>query len=185
MWISSIQVLTACSDLEPKLVQGRTETHFQGMATDSSQVRPGQLFVALDNERTDTQDHIFQALARGAKGLLVRTGWQETIHSAVRKMDPETVIIEAVDTRAALKRMAYSQQLYHLARNRTDCAALDRTASDIRVEDRPHKPRTFSWRSSRERYQAADQTARQLIGPVIAGQLLHGQAQPWSQMAAE
>ncbi|MBW1713742.1 MAG: hypothetical protein JRJ59_11400, partial [Deltaproteobacteria bacterium] len=53
-----------------------------------------------------------------------------------------------------------------------------------RVEDRPHKPRTFSWRSSRERYQAVDQTARRLIAPVMAGRLLHGQAEPWSQAAA-
>ena len=43
---------------------------FRGIASDSREVRPGDLFLALKGEHTDGNDHIAAALAAGAAGVL-------------------------------------------------------------------------------------------------------------------
>jgi UDP-N-acetylmuramoyl-tripeptide--D-alanyl-D-alanine ligase len=52
-----------------RLIGGDAEV--QGAASDSREVRPGDLFVAIKGERTDGHDHVGQAFAAGASGALV------------------------------------------------------------------------------------------------------------------
>ena len=47
---------------------------FRGVATDTRTVAPGELFVAIRGERHDGHDHLADAVARGAAGVLVEAG---------------------------------------------------------------------------------------------------------------
>jgi len=48
------------------------EVAFSEAVVDSREATPGSLFVALRGERTDGHDFLAAALARGARGALVR-----------------------------------------------------------------------------------------------------------------
>ena len=50
-----------------------SETPFHDLVIDSRKVEPGDLFVALRGEQTDGHTYIPDAIARGARSLLVRT----------------------------------------------------------------------------------------------------------------
>lgn len=58
----------ALASFEPS---GPGEDHFTGVVTDSRKATPGCLFVALKGERVDGHDFAADALARGARGLLL------------------------------------------------------------------------------------------------------------------
>ncbi|HAK96070.1 MAG TPA: UDP-N-acetylmuramoyl-tripeptide--D-alanyl-D-alanine ligase [Planctomycetes bacterium] len=53
----------------------RGDAWVTGVATDSRGVRPGDLFVALEGERTDGHAHVPDAVARGAAACIVRRGF--------------------------------------------------------------------------------------------------------------
>ena len=57
------QLLTA---LARKDVQGNLEIEITGLACDSRQVKPGDLFVATKGQSADGHDYITEALQRGA-----------------------------------------------------------------------------------------------------------------------
>ncbi|HEX2026100.1 MAG TPA: UDP-N-acetylmuramoyl-tripeptide--D-alanyl-D-alanine ligase [Actinomycetota bacterium] len=50
---------------------GGADAEVRGATSDSRQVRPGDLFVAIRGERTDGHDHVDAAFAAGAAGALV------------------------------------------------------------------------------------------------------------------
>ncbi|MBW1713743.1 MAG: UDP-N-acetylmuramoyl-tripeptide--D-alanyl-D-alanine ligase [Deltaproteobacteria bacterium] len=106
MRLSAREILSACADLEPELVQGEPETVFNGLSTDSRTVAPGQLFVALKGERFDGHDFVFQALKRGAAGALVDSAWAD---GALSKEDgqgiDQAVIIATTDSLTGLGRV--------------------------------------------------------------------------------
>lgn len=54
-----------------ELIQGQPETAFTRVSTDTRQIKPGDLFVALIGERFDAHEFIGQAIAGGAAGLIV------------------------------------------------------------------------------------------------------------------
>lgn len=54
-----------------ELLQGELETAFTRVSTDTRQIKPGDLFVALIGERFDAHEFIGQAIAGGAAGLIV------------------------------------------------------------------------------------------------------------------
>lgn len=54
-----------------RLARGTPETPVDGVAVDSRQVRPGDLFVALPGQRTDGHEFVGEAFGRGAAAALV------------------------------------------------------------------------------------------------------------------
>lgn len=54
-----------------ELIQGRSETAFTRVSTDTRQIKYGDLFVALIGERFDAHEFIGQAIFGGAAGLIV------------------------------------------------------------------------------------------------------------------
>lgn len=95
-----IRAVEVESSLRPVLLDkaGEIPARFSRVVTDSKQVRPGDLFVALKGERHDGHDFLGDALSLGARGLLVRRP------PASR---PEGVAVYVVgDTLQALQMMA-------------------------------------------------------------------------------
>ncbi len=88
------------SSLESVLLgqAGAATGSFRHVVSDSQRVRPGDLFVALRGEHHDGHDFVADALARGARGLLVQQR-PATL--------PESVVVyEVGDTLDALQRLA-------------------------------------------------------------------------------
>ena len=52
-------------------IGGDADLRFDRVATDSRSVQPGDLFVALQGERFDAHDFLFEAAMRGAVAMLV------------------------------------------------------------------------------------------------------------------
>jgi UDP-N-acetylmuramoyl-tripeptide--D-alanyl-D-alanine ligase len=75
------------------LVIGDPALRLAGLHTDSREVKPGGLFVALKGEQQDGHAYIADAIARGAAGLLVERR-PESVNGAL--------VIQVPDTRRAL-----------------------------------------------------------------------------------
>ncbi|RLJ67766.1 UDP-N-acetylmuramoyl-tripeptide--D-alanyl-D-alanine ligase [Sulfurisoma sediminicola] len=68
------------------------------VGTDSREVTPGMLFVALKGERFDGHDHVVEAIAKGAAGALVSREFA--------KANADLPLIPVLDTREALGQLA-------------------------------------------------------------------------------
>src|SRR5438552_6853231 len=86
-----------------RLLHGSNDTVFRQMFTDSREVKPGGLFVALRGEQHDGHVFIPQAVERGATGILCERPPQGADDAAV---------IQVEDTRQALFDIA-AQRLEH------------------------------------------------------------------------
>jgi UDP-N-acetylmuramoyl-L-alanyl-D-glutamate--2,6-diaminopimelate ligase len=75
------------------LLQGDADTDITGVATDSRQVRPGSLFVAVPGRRSDGHTHLEQAATQGAAAALVS--------STAHPMPAGLCVVRVDDTRAA------------------------------------------------------------------------------------
>ncbi len=71
-----------------------------GIAYDSRRVQSGDIFVALKGLTTDGHDHLDQAIAQGARALLVDVGWKGA------SRDFGVPVFHATDTREALAWLA-------------------------------------------------------------------------------
>lgn len=69
-------ILEACVALDARLLSGSLARVMSGVTTDSRDVSPGQMFVALEGENFDGHLYVDQALEAGATGALVRSGWR-------------------------------------------------------------------------------------------------------------
>ena len=67
-FLSTEEVVRACGGI---LANGDMGILFSGLSTDTRKLSPGELFVALKGPRFDGHDFVFEALNRGAKGLVV------------------------------------------------------------------------------------------------------------------
>ncbi len=67
-FLDTEEVVKACEGI---LANGDMSIPFSGVSTDTRTLRPGELFVALKGSRFDGHDFIKEAIAKGAKGLLV------------------------------------------------------------------------------------------------------------------
>jgi UDP-N-acetylmuramoyl-tripeptide--D-alanyl-D-alanine ligase len=76
-----------------RLLSGSQDASLNAMFTDSREVKPGGLFVALRGEQQDGHGYIAQAIERGAGGVLCERPPQSVDHAAV---------IVVPDTRQAL-----------------------------------------------------------------------------------
>ncbi|MFD6153580.1 UDP-N-acetylmuramoyl-L-alanyl-D-glutamate--2,6-diaminopimelate ligase [Streptomyces sp. NPDC060243] len=82
------------------LLQGDADTDVTGIATDSRQVRPGFLFVAVPGRRVDGHAHLEQAVEQGAIAALVST----TAHPL-----PSALTIARVDSTPVAASLAASR----------------------------------------------------------------------------
>jgi UDP-N-acetylmuramoyl-tripeptide--D-alanyl-D-alanine ligase len=78
---------------------------FGGAATDSRQVRPGDLFFALRGERHDGHDFLPQALAAGAAGVVVSRPLPD--------LPPGATAYQVSDTARALQLLAAARRARH------------------------------------------------------------------------
>ena len=94
---SMAEVALACGG---QLTRGPAGAVADGVSTDSRQVQPGQLFVALRGARHDGHAFVAQALEAGACGVVVERGRAQQV--------PEGpwAVIEVDDTLEALQRLA-------------------------------------------------------------------------------
>ncbi|QDQ29271.1 UDP-N-acetylmuramoyl-tripeptide--D-alanyl-D-alanine ligase [Chitinimonas arctica] len=74
---------------------------YERVSTDSRDIRPGDLFVALKGDNFDGHDFIAAVLAGGAVAALVEAG-----HPALAALGPDAPLLEVDDTLAALGRLA-------------------------------------------------------------------------------
>jgi UDP-N-acetylmuramoyl-tripeptide--D-alanyl-D-alanine ligase len=82
-------------------LRGAGAVAFSRVTTDSRDVQPGDLFVALHGERFDGHAFVDAVLAQGAVGAIVEAG-----HPAIATLADDAPLIEVADTTAALGRLA-------------------------------------------------------------------------------
>ncbi|MFQ5504070.1 MAG: UDP-N-acetylmuramoyl-tripeptide--D-alanyl-D-alanine ligase [Planctomycetota bacterium] len=89
-----------------RLLSGSGEA--RGIATDSRSTRPGDLFVAVEGERHDGHQFVAEAVARGARGLLVARPCSPLADRLPSDEPPsdEPYVVEVADTRRALSSIA-------------------------------------------------------------------------------
>ena len=84
-----------------RLASGEAIAGFTGVSIDSRTVRPGDLFVALRGARHDGHAFVGEAVARGARGLLVERAPEEIADST-----DGVAVVMVPDTLTALQRLA-------------------------------------------------------------------------------
>jgi len=106
--MADISLQEVLENLGPALVArgGPPHPRFRGVSVDSRQVEDGHLFVALRGQHHDGHDFLAEAVARGARGVVVSRpayGWEEVAVFHVR------------DTLEALHRLAAGRRRRHPA----------------------------------------------------------------------
>jgi UDP-N-acetylmuramoyl-L-alanyl-D-glutamate--2,6-diaminopimelate ligase len=95
----SVALATLLSRLEtPLAVTGDCEVSVNAIEIDSRLVKPGALFVALRGEHTDGHRYAEQAVANGARALVVET--------ELAALPAGVTLVRAADTRRALSALA-------------------------------------------------------------------------------
>jgi len=99
------QLLTA---LAQKDVWGNLEVEITGLACDSRQVKPGDLFVAIKGLSVDGHDFILQALEGGAVAVVGERGLRELkgLKCPSALSDPSVPLIHVPNSRQALAHLA-------------------------------------------------------------------------------
>ena len=82
-----------------KVVSSGKVKYYAAVSTDTRTLRKGDIFVALKGERFDGNDHLQEALAKGAACCIVEEGRSESSEDAA--------ILEVVDGGVALSRLAH------------------------------------------------------------------------------
>jgi UDP-N-acetylmuramoyl-tripeptide--D-alanyl-D-alanine ligase len=88
------------------LVWGSTDTMVNGVATDSRTLEPGAVFVAFPGERVDGHAFLADAIASGARALLITRGSEEigeVVESATRR---DVAIVRVPDALGAVQALA-------------------------------------------------------------------------------
>ncbi len=85
-----------------------TQVRFDAFSHDSRQIIPGEMFVAVRGERGDGHDFLFDAIRRGAAGLIIEARFintlSEDLQTALEQAHIATVVVE--DSRLALQQYA-------------------------------------------------------------------------------
>lgn len=89
-----------------KLLQGRAVAGFGGVSIDSRTLVAGQAFVAIRGPRHDGHDHLADAVARGAAGLVVQWSRTEAALDATAAARDRIFVVAVPDTEKALRDMA-------------------------------------------------------------------------------
>lgn len=72
--------------------RGRFDTDIEGITSDSRQVGPGDLFVAVRGFSADGHRFIKEALESGARGVMGET-WPEELEGAIDGLNPNVVLV--------------------------------------------------------------------------------------------
>ncbi|MDR1764473.1 MAG: UDP-N-acetylmuramoyl-L-alanyl-D-glutamate--2,6-diaminopimelate ligase [Dysgonamonadaceae bacterium] len=83
--------------IEVKEITGNAEISIEGVHSDSRQIKPGWLFVAVKGTQADGHDFIGKAIENGAVAVVVAEGYDNAIIGA-----SQAVFIKVADTAAAL-----------------------------------------------------------------------------------
>lgn len=97
----SVQTLLDVTGAE--LLAGPTSTMVNGLAIDSRDVQPGAAFVAFAGERADGHRFIAEALAEGARAVLVTRDDQQVRDAFDGGMRAETALLRVVDPQRAVE----------------------------------------------------------------------------------
>jgi UDP-N-acetylmuramoyl-tripeptide--D-alanyl-D-alanine ligase len=89
--ITSSEIAQSLGSLLQRRVGGDA-TRFRGVVIDSRAAGPGDLFVALPGERTDGHAFVEDAVARGARGVLVREPPGELPEGTAAFVVPDTLL---------------------------------------------------------------------------------------------
>ncbi|MBI5895759.1 MAG: UDP-N-acetylmuramoyl-tripeptide--D-alanyl-D-alanine ligase, partial [Desulfobacterales bacterium] len=92
-----------------RLLYGRPDAHFDGVAIDSRTIAAGQLFVAIRGEKHDGHTFIEQVAAKGVRGIIVSADTETTLPHARWRAQGVTCVAVA-DTTTALGRLAAYQR---------------------------------------------------------------------------
>ena len=87
-----------------RLVAGDPRQPVTRLSIDTRSLLAGDFFVAIRGERFDGHNFVADALAHGARGLVIDKGWGQT--AAARDISPEIAILEVEDTTMALQSVA-------------------------------------------------------------------------------
>jgi UDP-N-acetylmuramoyl-tripeptide--D-alanyl-D-alanine ligase len=68
--MDDMQIAALCQAINGRLLQGEPTAVFSRVSTDSRQIQPGALFIALKGERFDGHAYVAGALAAGAAGAV-------------------------------------------------------------------------------------------------------------------
>ncbi len=82
----------------------RADQPIAGVATDSREVRGGELFFALSGEVTDGHRFVRNALRAGAVAAVVESAWAAALRGQASARERAWIVVD--DTRAALHRLA-------------------------------------------------------------------------------
>ncbi|MFU8890501.1 MAG: UDP-N-acetylmuramoyl-tripeptide--D-alanyl-D-alanine ligase [Anaerosomatales bacterium] len=88
------------------LLQGSADTMVNGVFTDSRAIEPGGLFVAFAGEKVDGHDYLDQAIASGARALLVTRPAGEMADVVESAMQRSVAIVQVSDVLAAVQALA-------------------------------------------------------------------------------
>jgi UDP-N-acetylmuramoyl-tripeptide--D-alanyl-D-alanine ligase len=91
------------------LVHGQQHTQFDAVSIDSRKLPPGRLFVAIVGEKHDGHDFIPDAIANGARGVMVAESWLKG-RPQDRNLMSDTCIIAVEETTQALGNLAAYQR---------------------------------------------------------------------------
>lgn len=101
------------------LVSGEGRARLKGLSTDSRNIAPGDLFLALKGERFDGHGFVKEVLRRNAAGVMVQEDWwgrQEEKNKIRNSLLPNQVVIAVEDTLRALGDLAGWWRQQHKAR---------------------------------------------------------------------
>ena len=108
---------------------GSGERRARGVGVDSRHLAPGALFVALPGQRVDGHAFVGEALARGAAGALVSTGYTGEAGPVVRVADP----LAALQRLAAWYRQAYLREVVAITGSNGKTVTKDALAGLLRA----------------------------------------------------
>ncbi len=94
----TVALATLLKRLPGAQVTGDPRQSIESIETASQAVRPGALFVALEGTQTDGHRYVPEAIARGARAVVVRTAPPEQVSGAT--------VVRVADTRRALSALA-------------------------------------------------------------------------------
>ncbi len=94
-----------------KLLRGRKDLRFTGVAINSRTIRGGELFVSIQGERFDGHDFSEAALQKGALGRVVREGWVPEAPDPRYASLSEASLIVVPDTLRALQDLAHYHRI--------------------------------------------------------------------------
>jgi UDP-N-acetylmuramoyl-L-alanyl-D-glutamate--2,6-diaminopimelate ligase len=91
---STVETARLLKAVRPRAVRGAVPPVVTGIRFDSRRVNPGDLFVAVPGFKADGARFIPEALARGAVGVVVRTGVPVQAPFVVEVDDPRAALAD-------------------------------------------------------------------------------------------